>query len=340
MMMPDDVRGVLRMPPVARLIFSLNVGRSGSRYLASVIGSTAFKGVASLHEVPCPEHFCSSGGGLRMQDRRLDGSYAERLSVKLGMVRRAVADIVNASHVHVSSRTLHTCKSNLFYPRVGNEVTEVNALVGCTSYLFRDLVYSETNPNFKSWFYDVVLDNLPRQGYAVDVIVLRKYIPAVVKSLLKTGYFSTRDGYNWMETANGVNSLIRPLGRDESLDAYDKVISYVINAEVVTRRIMNTYNGSARFLETRSETLFGKQGTLDILRALELRPSSRTVGIAGTRVDKYSVNGPHKSTKSEAASLAVCERRVDQYLEQCAAAGIALPSDLRHLHRLPGFAYV
>jgi hypothetical protein len=274
-----------------------------------------------------------------MQDRKLNDSYVERHSVKTVMIRTAVANVLQSSSAPVASKSLLRCRSEHVFPEAENDVMEVNYISGCTMHSFEDLVYSETNPNFKSWFYDVVLDTMPREGYAVDVIVLRKYIPATVKSLMKTGYFTSREGYNWMETANGVNSLIRPLGPDLSLDAYDKMISYVINAEAVSRRIMERYNGSARFFEVRSETIYTKEGALGFVRALGFVPSLRTMRIAGTRIDKYENRERDRGGRKRSVTLAACERRVRSYLERCAAAGIELPPSMSHLQGVPGFAY-
>ena len=59
-------------------------------------------------------------------------------------------------------------------------------------------VYIETNPNFKMWFWDIVLDLFVRNkfvGCSLDVLVVRRYIPALVKSLYELGWFTKKDGY-------------------------------------------------------------------------------------------------------------------------------------------------
>lgn len=84
------------LPPVARLLFSLNCGRSGSRYLAGLLGTVRGVQVA-LHEPPCPAGACSGGGGMPMQRVRLADSYASRRDVKLPMIRAALAAAVAAA---------------------------------------------------------------------------------------------------------------------------------------------------------------------------------------------------------------------------------------------------
>lgn len=330
------------LPPVSRLVFSLNVGRSGSNYLASVFNSTCRTGgVVALHEPSCPDNFCSGGGAVRMQDMKLSDSYDSRLSVKRRMIRQSIAEGLFRKG---SSRSVRTVPCKVPPMAIGSrEIVEISNFGECAHHEFKDFVYSETNPNFKAWFFDIVLDTMPVGGYSVDIIVLRRYIPAVVQSLYQTGYFSGRDGYNWMETANGVNSMIEALDSDDRLDAYDKLISYVFNAEARARHVMRRYSREARFVEIRSEEVFQKDGTMKLLQALDLTPSEKTLDMAGVPVDKYRGASREQSQSSRGSkpltTLADCERRVQAYLDRCSKSGISLPEAMVHMDRWPGFQY-
>lgn len=380
------------LPPVARLLFSINCGRSGSRYLAGLLGTVAGVRVA-LHEPPCPAGACSGGGGMPMQQVRLADSYAMRRDVKLPMIRAALAETVAAALAlgggGVADRlpaAAATAAAPFGSSCGGGEQPHLYSLIvvgagarhargmgaggdpaaaadgkrGSTCLVWQPVLYAETNPNFKAWFYDVVLDGLAGDGgYDVDVLHIRKYLPAVVKSLYETGYFTVRDGTTWMETGDGVNALVRPpppdptaaaagvaassvVGRRQAA-ALDTLLSYAINAEAVGRFIAARYASvrGVHFTDARAEVLYGSAGATALVRGLGLTPTSATLAAAGVRVDKYEGGdgggGRHK--RGGHLPLAVAVAATDRYLDRCAAAGIAVPRGMVHLQRVNGFAY-
>lgn len=347
-----------RLAPVARLIFSLNVGRSGSKYFSDILGSV--NGVISAnHEVACDNGFCSGGGAIRMQNLSLSDSYQSRASVKLPMIRSAVAQLARkgskASFLTRSCRGVErgTWSGALLADDLDSfqTVLDISSTAGCHVHSIRDVVYAETNPNFKSWFYDVVLDKLPSCGYSVTVVVIRKYVAAILKSLYETGYFTSRDGYNWMETAAGVNSKVRiaPLQNDAKLDAYEKILSYVLASEARFRYILEAYGGDAgakrvsprrvRFIETRSEDLYSRNGTLELLRLLNLEPSSATDKLIGIVVDKYRAGTGTQKRRRMRATLRVCEGKVRQFVAKVRATSPGIDELFRTMDRVDGFEY-
>lgn len=278
-----------------------------------------------------------------MQNLQLSSSYSARKTLKIPMIREAVANISEdgvEGMVSALEGGHNQCRLMMGKDGIGSARTvhEVSSESGCVQWKLRDFVYAETNPNFKSWFYDVALDNLPKSGYSVSVVVLRKYVAAAVKSLYETGYFTSRNGYNWMETANGVNSLIQSIGADGQLDAYDKLISYIVNAEAVTRKIIKQYRHlGVEFLEMRSEEVYGKDGTMLLLKKLGLHPGLRTLEKAGVPEDKYGKG--LKKKKVLHTSLETCERRVREYLAKSRTMKLLLPEGIEHLQKWPGFSY-
>lgn len=315
-----------RLLPVAKLLFSLNVGRSGSKYIADILASVN-NVILAVHEPQCPKGLCSSGGAKRMQNTLLSSSYAERKRLKLGMIRSEIASIP-----HRTDKKLFTMKtvecSLLEQDRMDTEfsgrqiemyrgVYEANSRTGCSIIKIDDVIYAETNPNFKSWIYDVVLDSLPAAGYDMKVMVIRKYVSAILKSLYETGYFSIRDGYNWMETCASVNSKVKIAGllNDSKLDAFEKVLSYIVNSEAVFRHVMRTYDGSGvTFLQLRAEEIYSRQGTLNLVRELDLWKSEQTEMLAGVVSDKYEMEGS-KGRRTK-VSLVECEERVKRFIEK------------------------
>lgn len=293
----------------ARLIFSVNTGRSGSCYLASILNSC--EKVVGEHE-PRP----GAGGARNMMHESWQESFKQRQQLKTVAIRRAMAST-----------------------KARNKAATI---------------YAETNPNFKVWFWDVVIDEFGAQeGKRMDILIIRKYIPALVKSIYELGWFQYGNkGENWLPTANGVNSLIQPLADDDELDAYDKIISSIINTEAVAQHMVQLFSDPSSehylpnviFHEYRSEQLFDGQQLLNILeRDLLLQPTEETQQLAGVKIDKYRVGSQHSgklkgNAHKRHTTLQECERRVKEYISKCEERGIWLP-ELPHLQPYPGFNY-
>ena len=334
--------------PVARMIFSLNVGRSGSKYLAGMFSSLG-RAVRGLHEPRCAGNKCSGGGAIAMQYKKLKDTYEERYSVKIPMLETAIIEMGEEGVKEVAaveSVGYENRCDELIERQAKAEsrvVIETNSETGCSGGWLKDYVYSETNPNFKSWFYDVTLDTMPRRGYSLSVIVLRKYHAAALKSLYETGYFTNRNGYNWMETGNGVNSRVRAIRSDKEMDAFDKIISYLFNAEAVMRYVIEKYGAVARFVEVRSEDIYSEKGTIELLKRLGLSRmhlTASTLDLAGKRADKYG-SGPGHAKRRMITSIDECERRIATYLATSASQRItSIPRNMTQLRRYRGFTYL
>ncbi|CAN8074761.1 unnamed protein product [Agarophyton chilense] len=322
----DSVDVVERLLPVARLMFSLNVGRSGSRYLADVL-DTADDPIIALHEPRCSAGKCSGGGAMRMQEILLKQSYEERQRIKIPMIMSSVASVFNLSIARAwHSRTVECSmlergrwvgvQEGATDLKSSRPVLEVSGTGECVVHEVRDVVFVETNPNFKAWMYDVVLEQFPKRGYEVTVVVVRRYVAAVVCSLYETGYFTKRDGYNWMETAAGVNSRVRlkELTDDSKLDAVEKLVSYVANAEAVFREVLRRYvrNGErVRAVQVRSERIFETGGMRELMEELGLSWSPRTTAVAGVVRDKYLNETGGRAVRE--MRVEECERRIEQF---------------------------
>lgn len=319
------------LSPVAHLIFSLNVGRSGSKYLADMI-STANGPVKAIHEPRCPKKACSGGGAMRMQDQPLSESYEERKKVKLPMITQELLSIAMEKPAStLVSSSLHDCETDYtFFSRdIPNDIerssyaqylpileTHFGSERMCRKHIPDDVIYAETNPNFKAWEFDVVLDNLPDAGYVLSVIVIRKYVASALKSLYETGFFGTRDGYTWMETSAGINSRVKVsiLQDDQALSTHERLLSYILNAEAVFRDVERQYKEKrVRFIHMRSENMYSKQGTMWLLRKLGIRAGSETMQKAGLKRDKYIEGGKRRYGH---ISLDQCESLVKDFIQK------------------------
>ena len=286
-----------------RLIFSLNTGRIGSKYLASLWGSC--EEVLAFHEPG------RAGGARNMQHERLEDTFALRKTIKVGFIRDQMA---------ASDKT----------------------------------IYAESNPNFKTWFWDVTIETFARQeGKRVDILVVRKYLPAILKSIYEIGWYSRGPsrGNSWLPTANSVNSLIEPLAPDEELSPYERILSSLINTEAIAQKLKQMYSDpssphylpNVHFHEYRSEELYQAEGALRMLKSLDLTPTPQTYDLAGQVIDKYrkgkeSTGQLKRGATSHPTTLKRCEEEVEKYLQRCREAGIALPT-LPHMEKYPAFVY-
>ena len=53
----------------------------------------------------------------------------------------------------------------------------------------------ETNPNFKMWYHDIVMEYFVADSFlecTLDVLVLRRSMPALVKSIYELGWFTKK----------------------------------------------------------------------------------------------------------------------------------------------------
>ncbi|KAJ8907968.1 hypothetical protein NDN08_008070 [Rhodosorus marinus] len=331
------------LPKLADMVFSVNAGRSGSRYLADLLG-TVEGNVVSLHEPACPEKKCSSGGAMRMQNTSLPHSYRNRKDVKYTMILKELETLMRSQRTPVSASRGW---GGTIEKQNGVPLQVVHWLRGHVRLVNTGgpIVYIETNPNFKSWYYDIVLREFGR-NFQLTIINLRKWPPALLRSIYETGFFSDRDGYQWMETANSVNSKTPAIAPDYELTPLQLINSYILNTEAVAQEISKFREAeSVTFLNLRSEEVFSKSASLELVRTLGLKPSNRTFEILGVVRDKYRDEnhrlrsdenaGTHKLRLKE-ISLADCEKSWKAYLARASSMGLELP---KCVDRYPGFDY-
>eukprot|EP00958_Prasinococcus_capsulatus_P013031 scaffold1318_cov388-Prasinococcus_capsulatus_cf.AAC.52 len=164
------------------------------------------------------------------------------------------------------------------------------------------------------------------------------------------------DGYAWMMTANSPNSDIRPIGPDDDLDSFDKIISYVLNVEVSKKNIIAMVamacqvswsafsqrlqndpnwrnNPRVRFHDVRAEETYTQEvrwamnekhlGMLELIHRLRLEPTPATFEAAGKPVQK-SQTAKH-TNDNEYYEL------TEQYCQERLQGGgtVAIPSHAR-----------
>ena len=131
-------------------------------------------------------------------------------------------------------------------------------------------VYAETNHMFIKTFFDVVL----AEFHNVEVVILRRSLPHVLKSFIEMGYYSPLNpgALAWMSSPNAATAALRALGPDDALDPYDAAIGYLLDIEARAQRFMREYP-SVRVREVRLEHLLERQQVAAFLERLDLVPS-------------------------------------------------------------------
>ena len=182
-------------------------------------------------------------------------------------------------------------------------------------------VYVETNHMFIKTFWDVIVKTFDPE--AVDVVVLRRHLPSVLKSFINLGYFSSRNGAwpHWMHLVGTKGSLVEPLGPVEALDQYELAIGYLLDIEARAQQFVSAKLGCGVH-EVRLEELQTPDAVGRLFGGLRLSATEATVGAIGRRVNDRS------STKAQVGirtSLEYCEHRLQVYLDLCNRRGIELP---------------
>jgi hypothetical protein len=184
-----------------------------------------------------------------------------------------------------------------------------------------DHIYAETNHMFILSFYDVVMKHFK----SVDVILLRRYLPRILKSFLDLDIFGkNRHSRYWTTSPNMQSAAVPALAPDEELDQVDLCIAFLIDIEARAQRFKRRYP-EARVVEVRLESLNDWDNVFGFFSQLGIEPTDATRSILGS-----VANSKTRVKRQEKISEEYCRKRIFQYLKRCEEKGIALP-ELPHL---------
>jgi hypothetical protein len=255
------------------LIFSINSGRSGSRYLAELLATA--DNIQAFHEAEPT----MSGVFLQMVTSNPPADSFRERSIKAGVIRQIL-----------------------------------DRLPAGTG-------YAETNHMFIKTFSDVVMEAF--QDCNIHVIVLRRYLPAVLKSFINMGYFSARNRVwpAWMHLPGTCGSAFIPLESDQVPDQYDLAIGYLLDIEARVQQFRMRYPDCV-LVETSLEALQDIESIEALFAGLHIHPTERTRDMTG-RITNQRV--ARKAQIGIETTLEYCQERIDVYLENCAKHGVAVP---------------
>lgn len=187
-------------------------------------------------------------------------------------------------------------------------------------------VYAETNHEFILSFYDVAMNHL----HPVRVILLRRYLPKIVCSLVSLNRFTPGDRVTryWYSSPNSPSAAIRAAARDAEMDQVDLCIAYVLDIEARAQRFKRQFP-HVPVVEVRVEELNDLAGVRRCFEQLEIEPTGETETVVGEVVNRRT----HvKERVGRTLSEEDCLERVRKYVGRCHDQGIELP-ELPHLEK-------
>jgi len=187
-------------------------------------------------------------------------------------------------------------------------------------------IYAETNSNFIRTFYDVILKEFPNAE--IDIIILRRYLPEVLKGLLELGYFSGNpESDSWIPSVTSKTSLFTPPIAPKSMDAYDRLITFILDNEFRGADFVRKYKDSANIysiVEVRLEDITSMDGVLHFFKQLRLEVTQETESFV-LEQKKLNRKSPLKNKYNVKTSFEACQARLDKYLSICKAKALPLP---------------
>ena len=209
---------------------------------------------------------------------------------------------------------------------------KVQAIHEVVGKLPRLTVYAETNHMFIKTFFDVIMEQL--KEHVITVIVLRRHLPAVLKSFINMGYFSKRNKFwpSWMYLPGTCDSAFIPPSLGRHPDQYELAIGYLIDIEARAQRFRKQYP-ECEVHEVRLESLQNSSDVERLFEELHLQPTSETIDAVGRPVNERT---QRKLEIGIETTLEYCEQRISEYIGLCQESGINVPLLPQFSPSIPG----
>jgi len=192
----------------------------------------------------------------------------------------------------------------------------------------RGNVYVETNSNFIRTFYDVVIEEFP--DAQIYVVVLRRYMAEILKSLLELGHFAGNPAAeNFIPAPDSVTNAVRPCWTQyDKPDRFDKLIHYLVDTEGRARRFKSEYNNrmNIKIIDVEIKDLMNIHRINKLFSLLKIESTKETEKAIGVSANlRLNVKKQYPSN----VTMEMCEKRIKEYLGRCTKLNIAVP-DLPH----------
>ena len=185
-------------------------------------------------------------------------------------------------------------------------------------------IYFESNHMFIKTFFDVVIQEFPK----VEVIILRRYLPNVLKSFIELGYFSEKNQSwkFWMSSPNAATAAIPCIDTDKNLDQWDLSIAYLIDIEARVMRFKEQYPNIKTY-EVRLESLNDFDKVASLFEEINITPSEATKAMCSKQINQRQ-GVKKKYGGGQDVSLSYCRERIEQYIKKAHVLNIPLPKTL------------
>ena len=183
-------------------------------------------------------------------------------------------------------------------------------------------IYCETSHMFIKTFFDVIIENFKH----VEVIILRRELPLVLKSFIELNYFSPENTVwpHWMSSPNAQTAALPCIGSDEELDHYDRCIAYLIDIEARAQRFKKDYS-SVKTHEIRLESLNNYDKVSNLFQDLRIIPTDKTKEIIGQVINDRNQRKREFNSKTD---VEYCRERIALYFKKAKTMGISIPGTL------------
>ncbi len=189
-------------------------------------------------------------------------------------------------------------------------------------------IYSETSHLFIKSFYDVVMNEFLPKGYRIDVIVLRRYLPNIVNSLMRLNWEGCEP--NWYyRLGDAISVLKRP---SKKLIRMDEVLGYLFDIEAQVHHFQRLYP-KVNLIDARLETIQTPEEIMGLFDKLDLsHPNeARLNQVAGKPVNQVRLKKKPSALSDDKEAIIL--RRVAYMQRLMESEGIALPP-LPHLDKI------
>ena len=185
-------------------------------------------------------------------------------------------------------------------------------------------IYCETNHMFIKTFFDVVTQDFPK----IEVIILRRYLPKVLKSFIELGYFSDKNQAwrFWMSSPNAVTAAIPCIDVDANLDQWDLSIAYLIDIEARAKRFQQEYPGINTY-EVPLEELNNFTKVESLFEQLKITSTDATREIYTQQINQRK-EAKKKYSGEQDISLSQCQERIEEYIQRANDLNISIPTTL------------
>lgn len=233
----------------------------------------------------------------------------------------SAGEYVHAVHEAAPFMTGHHLRSVMERPlheTYSERRVKADAIRATLSTMPSHMVYAETNHMFIKTFQDVVVNEFDQRW--LSVVVLRRSLDLVLKSLLNLGYFTAGndDWRQWMHLAHGEFVLAKAPGAFEELDDVDRAIGYLFDIEARQQKFVESHP-DLNVVEVGLDEIRPLDGARDLLTRLRVKPTARLEQVAG------QASNQRATSKLAGWDLAEMRRRIVDYRNRAEGEGLWVP---------------